>query len=350
MKFLFDDESFSFETLRTTGFAAYGAADLGEILVTADAITGGDEERRMRNTGTLRVLVLGATGFTGSAVAMALEAMPGRAVTVRASRDRATVKQWLKEGREAVQIDLDDPDTFPAALKGIDRVFLMTGYTSAMNHQTKTLVDAAEDAGVSFLVHLGVFSDGRSTDPHFAWHELVERYIVGSKLAWANVHPHVFMENLLTINRLRDGQMVWPMGDKQVGWIANDDIAAVAAKVLAEGPGMHAGKDYFLSTDLLNGAQVAEVLTAVLGQKIPAHVLTPADLLHMIEAGEDITPATMDAAYAASTLTWVRQTYEGRMRYSAVTTSTVQDLLGREPIHLSSWASAHRQELLNQLP
>jgi hypothetical protein len=35
MKFLFDNESFSFETLRTAGFAAYGGADLGQVLTTA---------------------------------------------------------------------------------------------------------------------------------------------------------------------------------------------------------------------------------------------------------------------------------------------------------------------------
>ncbi|MFE4959797.1 NmrA family NAD(P)-binding protein [Streptomyces sp. NPDC056653] len=308
------------------------------------------EERQMQTSDTPRVLVLGATGRTGAAVVRTLEETSGQAIPVRASRDRGTVERWLEEGKEAVRIDLDDADTFPAALEGIDRIFLMAGYTSSMNHQAKTLVDAAEDAGVSFLVHLGVFSDGRSTDPHFTWHELVERYIAGSKLAWANVHPHVFMENLLTINRLRDGQLVWPMGDKQVGWIANDDIAAVAAKILAEGPKTHAGNDYYLSTDLLNGAQVAEVLTAALGRKIPAQVLTPNDLLRMIEAGLDVAPANMDAAYAASTLIWARQTYEGRMDYSAVTTSTVQDLLGREPINLASWATAHRQELLSQLP
>ncbi|WP_330309743.1 MULTISPECIES: NmrA family NAD(P)-binding protein [unclassified Streptomyces] len=303
----------------------------------------------MRNADTPRVLVLGATGRTGSAVVKALETTPGQAVPVRASRSETTVEQWIKEGKEAVRIDLDDPDTFPSALEGIDRVFLMTGYTSAMNHQTKTLVDAAEDAGVSFVVHLGVFSDKRSTDPHFAWHELVERYIAGSKLAWANVHPHVFMENLLGINRLRDGQMVWPMGDKQVGWIAGDDIASVVAKVLAEGPETHAGKDYYLSADLLNGTEVAEALSAALGREIPALVLTPDDLQRMIDAGLDTAPANMDAAYAASTLTWARQTYEGRFDYSAVTTSTVQELLGREPIHLESWATAHRQELLDQI-
>jgi len=43
MKFLFDDETFSFETLRTAGFALYGGADLGEVLGTASAITDGDE-------------------------------------------------------------------------------------------------------------------------------------------------------------------------------------------------------------------------------------------------------------------------------------------------------------------
>jgi pimeloyl-ACP methyl ester carboxylesterase len=43
MKFLFDDETFSFEALRTMGFAAYGGADLGEVLATARHIREGEE-------------------------------------------------------------------------------------------------------------------------------------------------------------------------------------------------------------------------------------------------------------------------------------------------------------------
>ena len=42
MKFLFDDDTFSFETLRTTGFANYFGADLGEVLATAHRIHDGD--------------------------------------------------------------------------------------------------------------------------------------------------------------------------------------------------------------------------------------------------------------------------------------------------------------------
>ncbi|WP_410594259.1 alpha/beta hydrolase family protein [Amycolatopsis sp. lyj-23] len=44
MKFLFDDESFSFEALRAAGYAAHGGADLGEVLVTCRQIPEGDED------------------------------------------------------------------------------------------------------------------------------------------------------------------------------------------------------------------------------------------------------------------------------------------------------------------
>jgi hypothetical protein len=43
MKFLFDDESFSFESLRAAGYANYGGADLGEVIATAAGIAEGDE-------------------------------------------------------------------------------------------------------------------------------------------------------------------------------------------------------------------------------------------------------------------------------------------------------------------
>ncbi|MFF7980959.1 alpha/beta hydrolase family protein [Streptomyces sp. NPDC007901] len=44
MKFLYDDESFSFEALRAAGYAGYAGADLGEVLVTCRQIPEGDEE------------------------------------------------------------------------------------------------------------------------------------------------------------------------------------------------------------------------------------------------------------------------------------------------------------------
>jgi uncharacterized protein YbjT (DUF2867 family) len=293
-----------------------------------------------------RVLILGSTGLTGQAIAAELDDAPDRVEVVRAARKAETVEQWRSQGRSAVQLDLDDARTFPAALEGIDRLFVMTGYTVAMTHQTKTITDAAADAGVGHIVHLGIFGNGRSTDPHFAWHELVERYIEGSGVPWTHLHPHMFMENLMSVFTLRDGRLPWPAGDKPTGWIAGEDIAAVAAKVLTEGPDAHSGKGYWMSTDVLNGVQAAAILSEALGQTIPAEVLTPDEMLEAVSAGLATTPSFMEGHYALSTFEWLRQTYDGRMDYSAVTTSTVEELLGRPPIHLAEWAVRHGEALL----
>ncbi|MFJ9458361.1 alpha/beta hydrolase family protein [Kitasatospora sp. NPDC101447] len=48
MRFLFEDESFSFETLRAAGFANDGGADLGEVVATASRIGEGDEAAWLR--------------------------------------------------------------------------------------------------------------------------------------------------------------------------------------------------------------------------------------------------------------------------------------------------------------
>lgn len=44
MKFLFDDESFSFEALRAAGYATYAGAELGEVIETCKRIPEGDED------------------------------------------------------------------------------------------------------------------------------------------------------------------------------------------------------------------------------------------------------------------------------------------------------------------
>lgn len=43
MRFLFQDNAFSFEALRVAGYAPYGGADLGEVIITTREIPDGDE-------------------------------------------------------------------------------------------------------------------------------------------------------------------------------------------------------------------------------------------------------------------------------------------------------------------
>src|SRR4029077_20014914 len=118
------------------------------------------------------------------------------------------------------------------------------------------------------------------------------------------------------------------------------------AKVLTEGPDPHAGKGYWMSTDVLNGTQAARILSEALRRTVPADVMTPDEMLQAVSKGLVSTPSFMEGHYALSTLDWLRQTDDGRMDSSAVTTTTVEDLLGRPPMHLAEWARRHRDALL----
>ena len=76
------------------------------------------------------VLILGASGTIGSQVVKDLK---GKAVNVRiTSRKQQEVEQLISEGKDCKYLDLDDPRTFALALAGVDRVFLLTGYTDGM--------------------------------------------------------------------------------------------------------------------------------------------------------------------------------------------------------------------------
>ncbi len=292
-----------------------------------------------------RILVLGATGGTGSALAALLDADP-RVEVVRAARREGQVASWNAEGKTAVLIDLNDARTFPAALAGIDRLFVMSSYTIEMVHQVKTITDAAVDAGVGFIVHLGVYSNGRETDPHFVWHELVERYIRYSGVPWCFLHPNMFMENLIDSQRPVDGRLYWPMGEVKVGWIAGDDLTAVAAKVLAEGPTAHASQEYYLSTDLLDGPGTAAALTQALGQRIQAIVAPPDALEAALAAGNLALAPKFEKHYAASVVENVRQIHDGRLAHISAVTDTVERLLSRPPITLEQWAITNRARLV----
>ena len=287
---------------------------------------------------------LGVSGLNGGAIVAQLGMTD--AIEVVRGADPRTVAGWNATGKTAVRIDLDDPLSFPEALAGVDRLFLMTGYTIHMVHQMKTITDAAVDAGVSFIVHLGVFGNA-AAPPIRVSPGTSSSNATSREAAWLgrHLHPHVFMENLLTVMRPVGGALRWPMGDQRVGWVASDDIAAVAAKVLAEGSERHAGKNYYLSTDVLNGMEVAGVLSKATDRPIQALVMTPDDLAVGIASGQVVMPGYVEANYAASMLEWARQTFDGRMGYGAVTTDTVATLLGRPPIKLEDWARQHRSDI-----
>jgi NAD(P)H dehydrogenase (quinone) len=142
------------------------------------------------------VLILGSTGQLGQIIADSLRRNNAISLTMTSRKPEQLPKLNEKYGH-TVYLDLDDPRTFVNALAGIERLFLLTGYTVDMLVQSKAIVDAATKAGVKHIVHLGVFTPKVDCyDPHFAWHQMVEVYIKASGISYTFLHPNCFMQNL----------------------------------------------------------------------------------------------------------------------------------------------------------
>lgn len=278
----------------------------------------------MENVQKPIVLILGASGSIGSQVVKELEATD---VHLRiASRKQDAINQLCSEGKNAVYLDLDKPESFALALAGVDRVFLLTGYSVAMLTQSKTLVDAAKKAGVSHIVHVGVFAEWDTTDAHFVWHQMIEKYIEASGIAWTHLHPNMFMNVFTGLYIPRNFTYTTYWGDRRVGYVAPSDIAAVAAKALLDGPKRHASQHYWLSVESFNGQEIATLLSEVTELEIKCEDKGLEGFRQLIDS---LTSQGFESWYANANIDFVTQMLDGRMSYMSMVQNDIPYILGR---------------------
>lgn len=295
------------------------------------------------DTTTPLIFLMGTTGQTGRLILEDFDKKP-EGVRIRIGvRKEADLQRLRAEGRDAVLFDLDDPRTFGPALCGVDRMNILTGYTIAMTHQTKTVVDAAKKAGVKHIVNQGVFAAEDATDSKFCWFALVEAYIEASGIAWTHLHPNVFLESFLSVSRPIGGTFSTFWGENRVGYVALHDLAAVTAKVLRDGPDRHGSKDYYLSTETMTSSELATALSEVLGRDIRYNSLDASDMEAHFKKG---TIAVEDW-YARSSLDLLTQFADGRMGYMGTVKDDVPYLLGRPATSVRKWAQMHKTQLLS---
>ena len=289
------------------------------------------------------VLILGSTGQIGRFILEYLKREPD-AVDIRVTARRPEqVATFQQQGQDAVLLDLDRPATFAAALRGVDRVFLLTGYSVAMLAQSKTFIDAARKARIQHFVHLGVFGHWDCTDPHIAWHQLVETYIEASGIAWTHIHPNMFMEQIPKFMKIRNDSFSVFWGPDRMGWIASRDIGAVAATVLREGPAKHGGQNYWLSAEVAGGEELATLFSEALGRPIQCDHKRPEDFASTMASTGDYN---VESWYAAAVIEFLKQFSDGRMGDFGTVRDDTPYLTGTPSMTLRQWIQENRSSLI----
>jgi NAD(P)H dehydrogenase (quinone) len=140
--------------------------------------------------------VTGATGKLGRLVLDELLQRANPADIVALARDPSALADYAQKGIDVRRADYDDPASLDAALKGVDRVLLISGNAVGQRErQHGAVIDAAEKAGVSYLAYSSVLNARGSKLLLAAEHVLTEKLLENSDLNYDVLRMPWYSEN-----------------------------------------------------------------------------------------------------------------------------------------------------------
>jgi uncharacterized protein YbjT (DUF2867 family) len=282
------------------------------------------------------ILITGATGHIGKELIPPLNetGYPIR-VFVRDEQKVAHLDPIIQRAMD----DLNDPASLVAALRDVEKVFLVTFETRQDIH----VVEAAKRAGVQHIVKLSTLEATEHKIKVGKWHYEREELIRASGLDWTFLRPGMFMSN--SIEWWSDsikgrGSVFFPSGKKgKVAPVDPRDIARVAALALTQ-PG-HSQQVYELTgSELFTLGGMVQIISSVLGKPIQYTAIPPiAAKLFMLKSG-------MDKALVNALMEMLASL---RRNEGAVVTDTVQRVTGHLPIRFEAWCRKHMEAFQGQV-
>jgi uncharacterized protein YbjT (DUF2867 family) len=286
------------------------------------------------------ILITGATGNIGLEL---VKKLSGSGQPVRAFvRSRARAQAIALPGIEFAEGDFTQPATFPRALAGVDRLFLLIPSSADVEQQQLNFVDMAKLSKLKHVVKLSQLgADAHSSARFQRYHGVIENHILKSGIPYTFLRPNLFMQGFLNFRSTISSQGTFyaPAGNAKVSTVDVRDIASIAARALTE-PG-HEGKTYDITgPEPLTHVEMADQLSQALGKPIEY---------------VDVSPEAMrETLLGVGTPVWrangLLEDYEQYRRGEAdLVASTVSDLTGSEPITFSQFAQDYTERFLGKV-
>jgi uncharacterized protein YbjT (DUF2867 family) len=232
----------------------------------------------MTRTGSprpLTVLVTGATGNQGGAVARRLLRRGHRVRALSRSRDSPAARELERLGAEVWTGDFDDPDSLERAAAGVDAVFAMVPYETGAGvevRRTSNLFAAAKSASVGHLVYSSAAGADRQTGiPVYETNAELERRLASIDVPYTIVAPVAFMENAFlpwVLPGLQQGTLALALPkSRPLQQVALADLASFVALAIEERE-RFLGRRIDLASDEVTGTEQAKILSEASGREI----------------------------------------------------------------------------------
>ena len=264
------------------------------------------------------VLVVGATGTVASTVVAGLK---DKGVRVKAASRKG-------EGADGVAFDLADDKTWAAALDGVDSVFLLVpgGVVDAYAFAAPFLTAATkQQKKVVLMTALGV--DAAPESPYAR----LEQLLTSSGAPYVILRPNWFSDNFRTYwgHGVKTGVIAVPAGDAASSFIDARDIAASAVGALTSSS--FDNKAFNLTGPQAHTyAEAASLLSTIVGHPVRyQHTEDEPFVAGLVGAGVPEGYARMLTAIFVPV----------KLGYTAGVTDHVQQLSGKAPRSLQTWAN-----------
>ena len=210
------------------------------------------------------------------------------------------------------------------AFTGVDRLLLISGDQIGQRVDGhRAAVDAAVEAGVGFIAYTSIPNPSDSNPiVAAAEHRATEEHIRASGAAWAFLRNNIYAEMQLGAYQgaLASGQLQSNGGP--TGFVTRADCARTAAAVLAGGD--HDGREYDITgPEALGPVELAALFAEVGGKPVEPVIVSDEDYISGLAAATGM-PESVAAIYATFGA-------GARLGYSAVVSTAVRDLTGRDP-------------------
>ena len=275
------------------------------------------------------IAVTGASGGVGGFVARNLAArqLPQRLIV------RTPSKAPKLPHSEVHQASYSDHAAASAALKGVHTLLMVSASESEKRlNQHRSFVDAAVKAGVRHIVYTSYIA--AAPDAVFTIardHYVTEEYIKSSGMRWTFLRDNSyidFMESLVGA----DGVIRGPAGSGRVSIVAREDVARLAAAVLAD-PDQHAGVTYDVTgREALSMSDIAEIISAVRGRDVRFHNETVEEA-YASRANYGVPDWQVDA--------WVSTYVAIESNVMAPVSNAIQSVTGCAPTTLAEYLTAN---------
>lgn len=230
-----------------------------------------------RATDKKLIAVAGASGKLGSLVVEALLSRVAARRILALVRTPDKAGAFAARGVEVRHADYSRPDTLGPALKGVQRLLLISGTEVGQRvAQHRAVIEAAGKACVEQIVYTSLLHADRSTLPIAGEHKATEELLRQSGTPFTILRNGWYVENYterLGMNLAR-GAFVGAAQHGRVAAAAREDYAAAAVTVLT-GEGQD-GRTYELAGDsAFTMDDLAAAVSDWAGRPLPYHDLPP---------------------------------------------------------------------------